>query len=46
MKENSEKMRLKINVKKTKTMLVRSDHEKDRRNGVERHVCIKVKCRF
>ena len=41
-KKNSEKMGLKMNVKKTKTMLVSRDHEKDRRNGVDRHVCIKV----
>ena len=41
-KKNSEKMGLKMNVKKTKTMLVSRDHEKDRRNGVDRHVCVKV----
>ena len=40
-KKNSEKMGLKMNVKKTKTMLVSRDHEKDRWNGVDRHVCIK-----
>ena len=41
-KKNSEKMGLKMNVKKTKTMLVSRDHEKGRRSGVDWHVCIKV----
>ena len=37
-KENSEKLGLNMNVKEKKTMLVSRDHEKDRRNDVERHV--------
>ena len=42
LKKNSKKMGLKKNNKKAKTMLVSRDHEKDRRNGVDRHVCIKM----
>ena len=38
----SEKMGLRMNVKKTKTMLVSRDHEKDRRQGVKRTVKIWV----
>ena len=41
-KKNSEKMGLKMNIKEMKTMLISTDHEKDRRNGVDQHVCIKV----
>ena len=41
-KKNSEKIELKMNVKIPKTMLVSRYHEKDRWNGVDRHVCIKV----
>ena len=42
MKEQYEKMGLKMNVKKTKTMLVSRDHEKNRRMGTHRSVCIRV----
>ena len=42
MKEQSEKMGLKMNAKKTKTMLVSRDHEKNRRMGTHRSVCITV----
>ena len=40
-KKKSDKMGLKMNVKTTKTMLVSRDHEKDVRNSIEWHVCIK-----
>ena len=38
----SEKMGLKMNVKKTKTMLMSRDHDRDRREGINRRVNIMV----